>query len=258
MAICFINNIYLCFLPAHTSHGLQSLDNGIFNLVKAAYRSELNKLASLTDAAPVDKINFIRCYTAARCCITRRAVVSAFRTTGQWPVNRQKALNHPEIQAERENTPEAEAEAETERSAPSPLVTPKTSRQVMDLANEGSPGARYKFRKIAKAFGDQEIELVLAKRKIAELEARLKKLVPKRRKKIPNPNKKFMDLVDILAADQIPAKKVQRAKKVVVVEETEDDEGGWSTNDGSDLSEVEGPTQTRSGCAIKLPTRYLE
>jgi hypothetical protein len=66
MSICFENNIFCCFLLAHTSYGLQPLDNDVFNVVKGAYRKELSKLASLTDAAPVDKIRFIRCYTAAR------------------------------------------------------------------------------------------------------------------------------------------------------------------------------------------------
>ncbi len=84
MTVCFMHNVYLCFLPAHTSHGLQPLDNGVFNLLKAAYRLELAKLASLTDAAPVDKINFIRCYAAARSCITHQAVI--FSLQDNWPV----------------------------------------------------------------------------------------------------------------------------------------------------------------------------
>ena len=81
--MCFNNNIYLCFLPAHTSHGLQPLDNGIFNAVKAAYRKELSSLASLTDAAPMDKINFLRYYSKAReASMTERNIKSGFRTTG--------------------------------------------------------------------------------------------------------------------------------------------------------------------------------
>ncbi|KAM4067703.1 DDE superfamily endonuclease [Hirsutella rhossiliensis] len=60
MATCFLNNIYCCYLPSHCSHGLQPLDNGVFNAIKAAYRKELDRLASLTDSAPVDKVNFIR------------------------------------------------------------------------------------------------------------------------------------------------------------------------------------------------------
>jgi hypothetical protein len=45
---------------------LQPLDNGIFNVIKGVYWKELQKLASLTDSAPVDKVNFIRAYAKAR------------------------------------------------------------------------------------------------------------------------------------------------------------------------------------------------
>jgi hypothetical protein len=37
MAFCFLNNIYCCYFPAHCSHGMQPLDNGLFNAVNAAY-----------------------------------------------------------------------------------------------------------------------------------------------------------------------------------------------------------------------------
>jgi hypothetical protein len=66
MATCFLNNVYCCYLPAHCSHGLQPLDNGIFNVIKHAYRKELQMLASLTDSALVDKVNSIRAYVNAR------------------------------------------------------------------------------------------------------------------------------------------------------------------------------------------------
>jgi hypothetical protein len=66
MATCFLNNVYYCYLPAHCSHGLQPFNNGIFNASKAAYRKELQKLTSLTNSAPVDKVNFIKTYAKAR------------------------------------------------------------------------------------------------------------------------------------------------------------------------------------------------
>jgi hypothetical protein len=60
-----LDNVYCCYLPAHCSHGLQPLGNGVLNASKAAYRKELQKLTSLTDSAPVDKLNFIKAYTKA-------------------------------------------------------------------------------------------------------------------------------------------------------------------------------------------------
>ena len=77
MAACFLNNVYYCYLPAHCSHGLQPLDNGPFNTSKTSYRKELQKLTSLTDSAPVDKVNFTRAYAKAReVGITKKNILS--------------------------------------------------------------------------------------------------------------------------------------------------------------------------------------
>ncbi len=57
----------------------------------------------------------------------------------------------------------------------------------MDLAGQGSPDTRPKFRKIAKAFADQEVDLALSKRNIDALDTEFKVLRPKRPKKVPNP-----------------------------------------------------------------------
>src|SRR5436190_22881563 len=106
----FFHNVYLCFLPAHTSHGLQPLDNDVFNVVKPAYRKDFSRLPSLTDTAPVDKNNFIRCYSAARQVgMTSKNIISAWRISGNWPINRRKAMLHPEIQPDEQDrrvTPE--------------------------------------------------------------------------------------------------------------------------------------------------------
>ena len=98
MATCFINNVFCCYLPAHTSHGLQPLDNGPFNVLKATYRKELDKFASLTDSVPVDKVNFIRAYAKAReAALTEKNIKSGWRVIGNWPILRNKALRHLEI-----------------------------------------------------------------------------------------------------------------------------------------------------------------
>ena len=128
MATCFLNNVYCCYLLAYCSYGLQPLDNGVFNAIKVTYRKELDKLASLTDSAPVDKVNFIRAYAKAReIGITKKNILSSQRVTGNWPILRAKALRHPEIQEDRDSSPEP----------PSPYLgsddIPKTSRQICDL-----------------------------------------------------------------------------------------------------------------------------
>jgi 4-hydroxybenzoate polyprenyltransferase len=62
MWTCYINNVYLLFLPPHTSHVLQPLDQSVFGPVKAAYRKELAYLSQWNDSTIVGKRNFIGCY----------------------------------------------------------------------------------------------------------------------------------------------------------------------------------------------------
>jgi len=46
------------------------------------------------------------------------------------------------------------------------------------------------------------MQLLLQNQRITALEAEVERLRPKRRRKIPNPNRKFMDLVEILESQQ--------------------------------------------------------
>ncbi|KAJ0140810.1 Nitrogen assimilation transcription factor nit-4 [Fusarium oxysporum f. sp. albedinis] len=169
MATCFLNNVYCCYLPAHCSHGLQPLDNGIFNVIKGAYRKELQMLASLTDSAPVDKVNFIRAYAKAREAGMRKDIIlSGWRFTGNWPINRHKALTHPEIQPDKEKLLE-------EFKTPSPPQlhsddTPKTSRQVREMAKHRSRPTRQKYSKIAKGLGALEMKVAVQNARITGLE----------------------------------------------------------------------------------------
>lgn len=127
MATCFLNNVYCCYLPAYYSRGLQPLDNGIFNTYKAAYRKELQKLVSLTDSAPVDKVNFIKGYAKAReVGITKKNILSGWRVTENWPISRRKALIHAEIQPDKkETTPGSDGHRDGQVDSDN---TPKTSR----------------------------------------------------------------------------------------------------------------------------------
>lgn len=248
MALCFLNNVYCCYLPSHCSHGLQPLDNGIFNAVKAAYRKELGKLASLSDSVPVDKVNFIRAYTKAReVGMTSKNILSGWRVTGNWPISRSKALQHPEIQADRvEVTPD-----------PTPYLgsddTPKTSRHIRDLGRNKSPSTRRRYAIIAKGFETQEQALAEHSNKIASLEEELSRLKRgRKRKAIPNPNRRFISLSEALASGE------------EVVESNLEEEVVESEAESEVESEVESEaeieaqiTTTRAGRLVKRP-RYLE
>ena len=238
MAICFLNNIYCCYLPAHCSHGLQPLDNGVFNAVKTAYRKELGLLASLTDSTPVDKVNFIRAYAKAReAGMTSKNILSSWRVTGNWPISRSKALRHPEIQADRvEVTPEPQLYLGSDD-------TPKHSRHIRDLGKNKSPSTRRQYAIIAKGFEAQEQALAEQASKIASLEEDISKLKRgKKRKAVPNPNRRFMEVDKILDSD----KEVVEANLEEGVVESEEEE---ETESEAEIeAEIEAQvTTTRAG-----------
>ncbi|KAM5528598.1 transposase [Fusarium oxysporum f. sp. phaseoli] len=238
MATCFLNNVYCCYLPAHCSHGLQPLDNGVFNALKAAYRRELERFASLTDSAPMDK-----------------NILSGWRVTGNWPISRSKALRHPEIQQDRPNSgPRVTPE-------PRPYLgsddTPQTSRQIRDLGLNKTPKTRRRYNVIAKGFEAQQQTVAAHTQRIASLEEELARLERgKKRKAVPNPNRRFMTLGETLAVGEaIPEGETQNES--VVVESVCSDERE-SESEASSVIEVREeavPQQrtTRSGRLIKRP-----
>src|SRR5580700_9252541 len=250
MATCFLNNVYCCYLPAHCSYSLQPLDNGVFNTSKAAYRKELEKLASLTDSAPVDKVNFIRAYAKAReSGMTRKNILSGWRVTGNWPISRAKALRHPEIQ---------EDKTDTSPEPPSPYLgsddTPKTSRQIRDLSRNKTPTTRRRYAIIAKGFESQEQALAAHTIRITSLEeevARLKR--GRKRKAIPNPNRRFITLSEALATKEAKGK----GQLEHIIEDSDLEEEVVPEEDiALEASGIESPQRiSRSGRLIKRP-RY--
>jgi hypothetical protein len=227
------------------------LDNGIFNATKSAYRKELGNLASLTDSAPVDKVNFIRTYAKAReVGFTKKIIRAGWRVTGNWPISKAKALRHPEIQEDkREVTPESTNGTKTI----GPNETPRTSRHIRDLGINRSPSTRFNYAKIAKAFEAQEMALSATEARIASLEeevARLKR--GKKRKAIPNPNRRFMDVGSVLATGNA-SPPIRREPEVVV--DVQEDE--VEALESSSEDEIESPVvHTRSGRAVKKTRKY--
>ncbi|RKK95538.1 hypothetical protein BFJ70_g17683, partial [Fusarium oxysporum] len=258
MATCFLNNVYCCYLPAHCSHGLQPLDNGIFNVIKGAYRKELQKLASLTDSAPVDKVNFIRAYAKAREAGMRKEIIlSGWRFTGNWPINRHKALTHPEIQPDKEKVVER-------FKTPSPPQlhsddTPKTSRQVRELAKHRSRPTRWKYSKIAKGLETLEMKVAVQNARITGLEEQMAQVQRgKKRKAVPNPNRRFMALAETLAAGEALPDSKEAEIELDVDEEAESviEVGVRSEDESDDFRVVTKHCQrTRSGRKVKKPRR---
>ncbi|KAK8086811.1 transposase [Apiospora phragmitis] len=86
MSLCYQNNIYLLFLPPHSSHVLQPLDIGVFAAMKTYYRKEIGFLSLLTDSAPIGKLNFLICYSRARKkALSAQNIKGGWRGSGLWP-----------------------------------------------------------------------------------------------------------------------------------------------------------------------------
>ncbi|RKK77240.1 hypothetical protein BFJ71_g16777 [Fusarium oxysporum] len=204
----------------------------------------------------MDKVNFIRAYAKARRVgMTKKNILSGWRVTGNWPISRAKALRHPGIQQDRPNgSPRVTPE-------PRPYLgsddMPQTSRQIRDLGLNKTPKTRRRYNVIAKGFEAQQQTVAAHTARIASLEEELARLKRgKKRKAVPNPNKRFMTLAETLAGGEAIAEEETQNMPVVV-------EGGCSSEPESEseavsvieVREETTPHQrtTRSGRLIKRP-----
>jgi hypothetical protein len=134
--------------------------------------------------------------------------------------------------------------------------TPKTSRQIRDLGKNRTPATRRRYAIIAKGFEAQEQALAAHTIKIASLEeevARLKR--GKKRRAIPNPNRRFMTLSEALVdSEHIP--KIRAQEESIMVDSEESEEVG---SEASVRVESESPQRTtRRGRIIKKPRKIRE
>ncbi|KAJ3455738.1 hypothetical protein MRS44_017220 [Fusarium solani] len=235
-----------------------NVDEGGIMAGFGAYRKELQKLASLIDSAPVDKVNFIRAYAKAKEAGMRKEIIlSGWRFTGNWPISRHKALTHRQIQPDKEKVVE-------QFKTPSPPQlhsdnTPKTSRQVRDLAKHRSRPTRQKYSKIAKGLEALEIKVAVRNARITGLEEQMAQLRRgKKRKAVPNPNRRFMALAEALAAGEALPDSKEAEIEVDVDEEVESviEVGVRSEDESEDFMVATKHCQrTWSGREVKKPRR---
>lgn len=269
MTMCYRHNVHPCWLPAHTSHGLQPLDNGIFSVFKGAFDKSMEDINSQTDSSPLGKINFIRCLVKARKAVNKRTIKNTFRHTGIYPISRKKAFQHPEIQPDR--APELEIEVSEEDSDSDDTRSESSIEEVdenymtrdyvLSLAPQENRTARYKAKKIANEINDLRARVALLERENAGLKAEKEvREKTKRRKGIPNPNQEFITMFEIgnknlttEALDALP--RPQKRQKVAAVEVEEEEE-----DDGEVASEPEVLDQivARSGRAIRRLAKFAD
>nr|ABG26270.1 transposase [Ophiostoma ulmi] len=211
MKLCFENNIYLLFLPAHASYVLQPLDLTVFSLLKGYFRKEMEKVSTDDASVVCNKRTFIKSYSIARtAALTSQNIRSGWRTAGLWPRNVLRPLMSPFVLSD-DNQPSTPVQTNTIRFSssraiseypirtyPSVWETPKKStdlsRQVQQFNQQEktSISSRHFFQKIRKGF-DEKLDLLASqKRRIEELEAIVDGLQVRKKKKVTiSPNSKF-------------------------------------------------------------------
>jgi hypothetical protein len=137
MYSCFQNNVYLLFLPPHTSHVLQPLDLSVFSSLKSHYRKEVGFLGLLTDSSPIGKQNFLSCYLKARKeALSAKIIKNGWKATGLWPKSMAKPLLSPlllENSNARINTLQASQSESRPSRIDSPLVILSTPRKSIEI-----------------------------------------------------------------------------------------------------------------------------
>lgn len=258
MATCFLNNVFCLYLPAHTSHGLQPWDNGPSAVLKGAYCKALAKLSSLNDSTSGGKIQFMRCLIEARNAVTPTVLKGGWRHTGTWPISRQKALRHPEIQADREKRKADQMEDESGHSDSE--FEPVSHEFITKLGRDRDFEDRRKLRKVANYTEDLQAQVILLKQEIMGYQSQIKNLTRgKKRKSIPNPNKRFQNISTIISQGGNPNQSPE-------VSSSSEDSGGSSDSSGDDEGSSDGQVvvddpvrnlpPSRSGRARQLPSRY--
>lgn len=217
----------------------------------------------MSDAAPIDKLNFIKCYDAARKALTATTIKSSWRHTGQWPISRAKAHRHPEVQENREKRGWKKSDLAAERGTPEPgPSTPTKSREVREIGLTKSPATRRTFSQAAKAFESLEMRVLELEHQNAQLREENDRLKRKGKKQpLPNPNQGFQTMWSLLEERnglyRPPPPEPKKRKHKAAVEEVEEEVVEVEVE--SDEEEVDlAPRQTRRGREIKRPQRMYD
>jgi len=217
---CFINKIYLLYLPPHCSHVVQPLDLGVFSALKSRYRNLLSQNNLYCERTTLGKRTILEVYHEARKTALREEnLLAGWRATGMWPINKQKPLRSPLLlenqQQQKNRVPTKKAQARVAQAPPKPprkVVDSqgvwKTPHAALDLtaqfatltiAKKGTKMQRVLFKKVEKAFNEKDLKVVMLETENEALKKRLWDLENKKKKKVPiSPNRKFAEIKDIM------------------------------------------------------------
>ncbi|KAF6513173.1 hypothetical protein HZS61_007431 [Fusarium oxysporum f. sp. conglutinans] len=137
--------------------------------------------------------------------------------------------------------------------------TPKTSRQVREMAKHRSRPTRRKYSKIAKGLEALEMKVAVQNARITGLEEQMAQVRRgKKRKAVPNPNRRFMALAEALTTGEALPDSKKAEIEVDVDEKVESviEVGVRSEDESDDFRVVTKHCQrTRSGREVKKPRR---
>jgi hypothetical protein len=130
---CWINNIYLFYLIPHSSHILQPLDLSCFSPLKCRYRSKIEELARIDNAAPVKKRRFLQYYEKARNeGLTCSNICSGWKKAGILPWNPRRVIQSIEYPTQATSQPQTlgkrGSHTAKEEESSSQLTTPQNRR----------------------------------------------------------------------------------------------------------------------------------
>lgn len=138
MLKCFVNNVYIIYLPAHTFHVFQPLDLAVFSVFKEAYRRRFSSTAYFNNLTVVGKRLFLQNYRFARQkALTIRIITNGWYITGLWPVNIAKPLLNP-LLLENRNIPSQQQIITPPNSNSKRLKSPENPGEISDLVETGS------------------------------------------------------------------------------------------------------------------------
>ena len=204
---CFNCHIQLLYLPAHTSHILQPLDLAIFGPLKSAYRKHAGRLYMQTDTSGFGKSGFLLCFAKARNeGITSQNIKAGWRAAGLWPLNPRKPLRNGQLLPQ--HSPQRLPQQTQQQQANQPFYTPQRRDDIRSLMQRlhDSPrkaAIRVASRKLVKAHDQLTLKSAMRDEEVQSLKAQIELLQPRKRARVkPNPNEKFVNIVQIMKAKQ--------------------------------------------------------
>jgi hypothetical protein len=155
LVLCQDADIHLVFLPPHSSHILQPLDQGPFKPLKDAYRNAARKF-SPTDLQIIGRAEFVILYNQIRPdAFSEARIKSGWRRTRLEPVNMQAVVNSSRIFHPDRTTPELEVPSQQQSLDMTPIKAPEFRAHWETIERNSSPSTKRVVRRLGRVIQQQ-------------------------------------------------------------------------------------------------------